>query len=190
VNRDPIRVAMAGPRCRDRFEQQARGVEHSGHRIGIGARRLESGAGFDPDLRHRDRPTALLATAIVVERTAVLVVRRARFTLLRDGHRVRAMVHREDARSRAIAEAGAEVVVADFHDLDRVSSALRGVSGAHFCHPILPGLVEATAIFAQAATEAGVRSVVDMSQISARREAASDAARSRGSPSGCWTGPT
>jgi uncharacterized protein YbjT (DUF2867 family) len=100
------------------------------------------------------------------------------------------MVHREDARSRAIAEAGAEVVVADFHDLDRVSSALRGVSGAHFCHPILPGLVEATAIFAQAATEAGVRSVVDMSQISARREAASDAARSHGSPSGCWTGPT
>ncbi|MEV4603317.1 NmrA family NAD(P)-binding protein [Amycolatopsis sp. NPDC049253] len=97
--------------------------------------------------------------------------------LLEGGHRVRAMVHSEDGRSRALAEAGAEVAVADLHDLDAMTSALQGVTGAYFCHPILPGLVEATVIFAQAATEAGVRSVVNMSQISARREAGSDAAR-------------
>ncbi|MGW4485105.1 NmrA family NAD(P)-binding protein [Amycolatopsis sp. NPDC004368] len=97
--------------------------------------------------------------------------------LLDGGHRVRAMVHREDDRSRALAEAGAEVVVADLHDLDGMTTALRGVGGAYFCHPILPGLVESTVIFAQAATEAGVRSVVNMSQISARREAGSNAAR-------------
>ncbi|EPD69456.1 NmrA family NAD(P)-binding protein [Streptomyces sp. HGB0020] len=97
--------------------------------------------------------------------------------LLEQGYRARAMVHREDERSRALAEAGAEVVVADLHDLDGVSVALQGVTGAYFCHPILPGLVESTVIFAQAATEAGVRSVVNMSQISARREAASNAAR-------------
>ncbi|WP_091621262.1 NmrA family NAD(P)-binding protein [Amycolatopsis saalfeldensis] len=97
--------------------------------------------------------------------------------LLEGGHRVRAMVHREDERSRALAEAGAEVVVADLHDLDGMTTALRGVTGAYFCHPILPGLVESTVIFAQAATEAGVRSVVNMSQISARREAGSNAAR-------------
>ncbi|MFE1957043.1 NAD(P)H-binding protein [Streptomyces sp. NPDC059479] len=97
--------------------------------------------------------------------------------LLERGHRVRAMVHREDERSRALAEAGAEVVVADFHDLDGVTAAVQGVAGAYFCYPILPGLVEATVIFAQAATEAGVRSVVNMSQISARREAGSNAAR-------------
>ncbi|HWC79567.1 MAG TPA: NAD(P)H-binding protein [Pseudonocardiaceae bacterium] len=97
--------------------------------------------------------------------------------LLAGGHRVRAMVHREDDRSRALAAAGAEVVVADFHDLDGVSAALEGVTGAYFCHPILPGLLDATTIFAQAATESGVRSVVNMSQISARREAASNAAR-------------
>ncbi|WP_326565170.1 NmrA family NAD(P)-binding protein [Amycolatopsis rhabdoformis] len=97
--------------------------------------------------------------------------------LLDGGHRVRAMVRREDDRSAALARAGAEVVVADLHDLDGMTDAVRGVSGAYFCHPILPGLLEATVIFAQAASEAGVRSVVNMSQISARREAGSDAAR-------------
>jgi len=97
--------------------------------------------------------------------------------LLERGHRARAMVHRDDERSRALAEAGAEIVVADLHDLDGVTTALHGVTGAYFCHPILPGLVESTVIFAQAATEAGVRSVVNMSQISARREAGSNAAR-------------
>ena len=76
-----------------------------------------------------------------------------------------------------MADAGAEVVFGDLHNLDDMTAAVQGVRGAYFCHPILPGLVEATVIFAQAATEAGVRSVVNMSQISARREATSNAAR-------------
>jgi uncharacterized protein YbjT (DUF2867 family) len=55
---------------------------------------------------------------------------------------------------------------------------LAGVSGAYFCYPIAPdGLLDATAIFAQGASEAGVRAVVNMSQISARREARSHAAQ-------------
>ncbi|MGV9933657.1 NAD(P)H-binding protein [Streptomyces olivaceoviridis] len=103
--------------------------------------------------------------------------RHATKRLLESGHRVRAMVHRPDERSAALADVGAEIVVADFRDLDGMATALRGVSGAYFCYPILPGLVEATAGFAQVATEAGVRSVVNMSQISARRDAGSDAAR-------------
>jgi uncharacterized protein YbjT (DUF2867 family) len=97
--------------------------------------------------------------------------------LLARGHRVRAMVRREDERSHALAAAGAEVVQADFLDLDGVTTALRGVGGAYFCYPIREGLLEATVNFAQAATENGVRSIVDMSQISARREARSNAAR-------------
>lgn len=97
--------------------------------------------------------------------------------LLEHGHRVRAMVRRDDERSRALADVGAEVVQADFKDLDSVASALQGVSGAYFCYPITDGLLDATVTFAQAAIEAGVRSVVDMSQISARREAGSNAAR-------------
>ncbi|MFE4831242.1 NmrA family transcriptional regulator [Streptomyces sp. NPDC056672] len=67
--------------------------------------------------------------------------------------------------------------MSDLHDLDGMTAALHGVTGAYLCHPILPGLIEATTYFAQAATKTGVRSVVNMSQISARREAGSNAAR-------------
>ncbi|MDF6045944.1 NAD(P)H-binding protein [Streptomyces sp. JH14] len=97
--------------------------------------------------------------------------------LLERGHRVRALVHREDDRSRVLAAAGAEIVVGDLLGFHDVSAAMRGVSGAYFCYPIHAGLLDATVVFAQAATEAGVTSVVNMSQISARREAASNAAR-------------
>jgi NAD(P)H dehydrogenase (quinone) len=97
--------------------------------------------------------------------------------LLERGHRVRAFVHREDDRSRQLAAQGAEIVVGDLIDFHDVSSALRGVSGAYFCYPIAGGLLDATVAFAQAASEAGIRSVVNMSQISARREAGSNAAR-------------
>src|SRR6266567_8015321 len=57
-----------------------------------------------------------------------------------------------------------------------VRPALEGVSGAYFVYPIAPGLIEATAYFAQAAKEATVSTVVNLSQISARREAKSHAA--------------
>jgi NAD(P)H dehydrogenase (quinone) len=97
--------------------------------------------------------------------------------LLRRGHRVRAFVHREDDRSRQLAAEGAEIVAGDLLDFRDVSSALRGVSGAYFCYPIAEGLLDATVTFAQAASEAGIRSVVNMSQISARRESGSNAAR-------------
>lgn len=97
--------------------------------------------------------------------------------LLERGHRVRAFVHKEDDRSRQLAAEGAEIVVGDLLDFHDVSSALRGVSGAYFCYPIARGLLDATVGFAQAASEAGIRSVVNMSQISARREAGSNAAR-------------
>ena len=97
--------------------------------------------------------------------------------LLERGHRVRAFVHRPDERSEALAAAGAEIAAGDLLNFHDVSSAMRGVSGAYFAYPIAPGLLEATVVFAQAAAEAGVRSVVNMSQISARREATSNAAR-------------
>jgi uncharacterized protein YbjT (DUF2867 family) len=99
-------------------------------------------------------------------------------TLLHAGQRVRALVHTRDARSQALTDLGAEVVVGDLLDFEAVGSALAGVSAAYFCYPIDPGgLLDATVIFAQAATEAGVRAVVNMSQISARRDARSHAAQ-------------
>lgn len=98
--------------------------------------------------------------------------------LLDAGHRVRAFVHRTDRRSEALAAKGAEIVAGDLLDFRAVSSAMAGVSAAYFCYPIAPGsLVFATTIFAQAAGEAGVQAVVNMSQISARREAKSNAAQ-------------
>lgn len=94
------------------------------------------------------------------------------------GASVRALVHTRDGRSEYLSQLGAEVVEADLLDFGAVSSAMAGVSAAYFCYPIDPGgLLEATAIFAQAAAEAGVGSVVNMSQISARREAKSHAAQ-------------
>lgn len=99
--------------------------------------------------------------------------------LLREqGAQVRALVHRVDDRSAKLAGLGAEVVAGDLHDLDEVSTALNGVTAAYFCYPIDPGgLLEATAVFAQSAAEQGVQAVVNMSQISARRQARSHAAR-------------
>ena len=47
---------------------------------------------------------------------------------------------------------------------------------AYFVYPIRPGILQATAYFAQAAKEAGVDGIVNMSQISAREDAKSHAA--------------
>ena len=98
-------------------------------------------------------------------------------SLIQQGHAVRALVYREDERSSKLHTAGAEVIVGDMLDLDDARGALEGVDGAYFVYPIAPGLIEATAFFAQAAKEAGIGSVVNMSQISARRDSKSHAAR-------------
>jgi NAD(P)H dehydrogenase (quinone) len=97
--------------------------------------------------------------------------------LLERDQRVRALVHSFDDRAAKLRDNGAEVIVGDLQDIDTVRGALDGVRAAYFVYPISPGLLEATATFAQAAEEAGVTAIVNMSQISARRGAASDAAR-------------
>src|SRR5258708_29527270 len=78
--------------------------------------------------------------------------------------------------SSQLQHGGAEIAVGDLLDLMTIRPALEGVSGAYFVYQIAPGLIEATAYFAQAAKEATVATVVNMSQISARREAKSHAA--------------
>ena len=97
--------------------------------------------------------------------------------LLEKDHAVRVLAHRPDERSEQLLETGAEVVFGDLLDFDSVRAALSGVQRAYFCYPINPGLVQATAQFAQAAKEAGVEVIVNMSQISARGDAKSNAAR-------------
>jgi uncharacterized protein YbjT (DUF2867 family) len=97
--------------------------------------------------------------------------------LLEKGHAVRAMVHKEDERSEALRGTGTEVVVGELLEHDDVIRAAAGTSAAYFCYPISPGLIQATAYFADAAKRAGVKAVVNMSQISAREDSKSHAAR-------------
>jgi NAD(P)H dehydrogenase (quinone) len=91
---------------------------------------------------------------------------------------VRALVHRIDARSEQLSTAGVEIAQGDLSDFEAVHEALKGITGAYFVYPIeVPGILEATAFFAQAALEQGVGAIVNMSQISARRIAKSHAAQ-------------
>ena len=66
---------------------------------------------------------------------------------------------------------GVEVVFGDLLDFHAVKAALQGVKRAYFCFPIAPGMVQATAQFAQAAKEVGVDAIVNMSQKIARKDA-------------------
>ena len=97
--------------------------------------------------------------------------------LVEKGHSVRAFVHKEDDRSEALAKQGIEIVVGDLLDINAVSKALADIEGAYFCYPLRPGLIQATAYFAQAAKEARVETIVNMSQISAIRDSKSHAAQ-------------
>jgi NAD(P)H dehydrogenase (quinone) len=96
--------------------------------------------------------------------------------LLARGYPVRALAHKEDDRSKRLRDHGVEVVYGDLLDFGQVRAALNGVKRAYFVYPILPGILQATAYFAQAAKEAGVDGIVNMSQISAREDAKSHAA--------------
>src|SRR5436190_2439799 len=95
--------------------------------------------------------------------------------LLARGRHVRALAHREDARSKRLQELGVEVVFGDFLDLDAIRAAVQGVQRAYFCYPIRPGIIQATAYFSQAAKEAGIDGVVNMSKVCAREDAKSHA---------------
>src|ERR1700719_4694022 len=87
------------------------------------------------------------------------------------------MVHKEDERGEPFRRAGVEVVIGELLEHDDVIRAAAGASAAYFCYPISPGLIQATAYFADAAKRAALNVVVNMSQISAREGSASHAAR-------------
>ncbi|MGR9438223.1 NmrA family NAD(P)-binding protein (plasmid) [Rhizobium leguminosarum] len=97
--------------------------------------------------------------------------------LLEKGHSVRAMVHRQDERADALRSEGAEVVVGDLFEHDDVIRAAAGTTAAYFCYPVRPGIIQTTAYFADAARRAGLKAVINMSQISAREDSKSHAAR-------------
>ena len=93
--------------------------------------------------------------------------------LIERGHRVRAMVRIWDARADRLSARGAETIVGDFLDLTSLHAVMRGIERAYFCYPPADRLVEATANIAIAARGAGLKALVNMSQISAREHARS-----------------
>ncbi|KAA0069975.1 NmrA family NAD(P)-binding protein [Tardiphaga sp. P9-11] len=84
--------------------------------------------------------------------------------LLDRGAAVRAMVRKEDARSQALRDAGAEVVSADFLDEEAVRRAMEGISTAYFCPPVFDVLLHATTVFALCARDCAVSRIINLSQ--------------------------
>ncbi len=84
--------------------------------------------------------------------------------LLARGVEVRAMVRRVDARSKALAAAGAEVVVADLHDYVQLRAVLRATSRAYFIPPWDANALDSAVAFAAAARDAKIEAVVELSQ--------------------------
>lgn len=90
---------------------------------------------------------------------------------------VHAMVRTLDARSAALEAQGATVITGDLSDINSLRSAMQGVASAYFVWPVQDGLIGATVNFAQAAREAGVPAIINLSQRSANRESTSDSCR-------------
>lgn len=84
--------------------------------------------------------------------------------LLKAGYPVRALVHREDSRSAWLKAQGAEIVIADMSDVERVADALQGVQRAYYCPPLDPYMIQGAVAFAVAAREARLEHIVGVTQ--------------------------
>src|SRR5258707_5045308 len=84
--------------------------------------------------------------------------------LLKAGYPVRAMVHREDDRSARLRAQGAEIVIADMSDVERVADALKGVRRAYYCPPYDPYMIQGAVAFAVAAKESRLHQIVGLNQ--------------------------
>jgi uncharacterized protein YbjT (DUF2867 family) len=93
------------------------------------------------------------------------------------GLSVRAMVHKSDARSDALKKLGAEIAIGDLLEINTIRTAMEGVDAAYFVWPVQPGLIHAAVNFIQAAKEAGVKFVINLSQRSANRDSTSNSCR-------------
>jgi uncharacterized protein YbjT (DUF2867 family) len=82
------------------------------------------------------------------------------------GHRVRALVHHDDARAEPLRELGAEVVLGDLTDPRDVIDAMTGADRMFFSMGVSPDYLTATAVICCAALEYGqLEVVVNMSQM-------------------------
>jgi uncharacterized protein YbjT (DUF2867 family) len=85
--------------------------------------------------------------------------------LLARGHKVRAMVRREDQRAEALRRLGAEVVQGDLTDLASMHRAVKGCRRIYFGMSTSAAYLEATINTAAVARHYGVEAFVNMSQM-------------------------
>lgn len=84
--------------------------------------------------------------------------------LLARGARVRAMVRVHDSRSADLGHRGAEIALGSLTSMADVRKALDGARRAYFVAPFIAGALDAATVFACAAEEARVETIVTMSQ--------------------------
>lgn len=85
--------------------------------------------------------------------------------LLEQDFHIRAMVRKCNEKTAQLESLGAEIVIGDYFDIKFLRTAMTGIKRAYFCYPPADRLLEATTNFAVIAKEAGLESVVNMSQI-------------------------
>jgi uncharacterized protein YbjT (DUF2867 family) len=85
--------------------------------------------------------------------------------LLAKGHKVRALVRREDERAEDLRRLGAEVMLGDLTDLASMHRAIEGCSRVYFGMSISANYLEATVNVAAVARHHGVEAFVNMSQM-------------------------
>jgi len=85
--------------------------------------------------------------------------------LLKEGHRVRAMVRKLDARADTLRDLGADVVVADMLDIVAVRAAMQDCTAIYFTMSVSPNYLEAAANVAVTAKSLGVKAFVNLSQM-------------------------
>jgi NAD(P)H dehydrogenase (quinone) len=90
-------------------------------------------------------------------------------TLLEKGYPVKAMTRKNSQTTKELEALGAEIVIANLLDLASIEKSIQGVERAYLVYPPEDGLLEATANFIVAAKDAGVKAIVNMSQLPARK---------------------
>ena len=84
--------------------------------------------------------------------------------LLEKGFPVRAFVRQSDARSRRLAQAGAEIFEGDQYDISDMRRAMDGAKRAYQCAPTAPNGLHFNAVFTAAAHEAKLEHIVVLGQ--------------------------
>src|SRR5262249_32105422 len=85
--------------------------------------------------------------------------------LLARGHKVRALVRREDERAEALRQLGAEVMQGDLTDLMAMHRAIEGCARVYFGMSVSADYLSATVNTAAVARHHGVEAFVNMSQM-------------------------